>query len=153
MFLFFIFSQLLKPKFGSNWSLILEMARYKIFQAGTDHCPQRPAHNRPWIEDIYSFSNRPTRGPLNNWQTCLSLPLEAKHLPWLFCLQRQNMCWDYFAFCGTWLIEVVMTCDKRNLQSYMLLQLRPKPKTPKAMLQSERSFTLSRNRVHPTRSL
>jgi len=47
-------------------------------------------------------------GLLNSWQTCL------------VCLPRQNICWDYFAFCGTWLVEVVISCYKQNIQSYMI---------------------------------
>ena len=61
----------------ANW-YILDMARSKIFQALIAHSPQHPAHNCPWTEDIYSFSNRPAHGPLNNWQTCLFLPSEVK---------------------------------------------------------------------------
>jgi len=97
-----------------------EMARSKIFQGQTTHTPQYPAHNHPWTEDIYSSSNWPIHGPLNNWQSPLILPPEAKYLSWLFCLPRQNMCWDYFAFCGTWVTEVVIWCDNHNIQSYML---------------------------------
>jgi len=103
-----------------NNTFRLEMARSKIFQARTAHSPQHPAHNRPWTEDIYSFSNRPAHGPLNNWQIQLILPPEAKYLSWLFCVPRQNICWDYFAFCGTWLVEVVMWCEKHSIQSYVL---------------------------------
>ena len=102
------------------WTPNIEMVRSKIFQARTAHSPQHPAHIRLWTEDIYSFSNRPARGPLNNWQSPLILAPEAKYLSWLFCLPRQNICWDYFAFCGTWLVEVVMWCDNHNIQSYML---------------------------------
>ena len=125
----------------------VEMVRSKIFQARTAHSPQHPAHNRQWTEDIYTFSNRPAHGPLHNWQTCIFFPPEAKYLSWLFCLPRQNICWDYFAFCGTWLVEVVMSCDKHNMQSCMhRLVPKPKtpnskPKTPDAMLQWKRSFT------------
>jgi len=68
----------------------LEMAWSKIYQARTTHSPQHPAHNHPWTEDIYSFSNRPAHCPLKNWQTPLFLPPEAKYLSWLCCLPRQN---------------------------------------------------------------
>jgi len=98
----------------------LEMVRSKIFQARTTHSLQHPAHNRPWIEDIYYFSNRPAHGPPNNWQSPLIFPPEAKYLSWLYCLPRQNIWWDYFAFCGTWLAKVVVWCDNHNIQSYML---------------------------------
>jgi len=122
----------------------------KIFQARTVHNSQHLAHNRTWTEKINSFSNRPAHGPLNNWQTWLFFPPEAKYLPWLFCLQRQNIwadaevkylswlfClqkqnvyWNYFAFCETWLVEVVKSsCDKHDVQNYML-QLVCKPNTP-----------------------
>jgi len=39
---------------------------------------------------------------------------------WLtWCGLSQNICWDYFAFCGTWLVEVVMSCCKQNIQCYI----------------------------------
>jgi len=63
----------------------VEMARSKIFQARTAHSSQHPAHNRPWTEEIFSFSNH---GLLKNWQTPL------------FCLLRQNIFHGYFAFRG-----------------------------------------------------
>jgi len=96
------------------------MARSKIFMARTAHSLRHPAHNHPWTEGIYSFSNQPTHGPLNNWQTPIFLPPEATYLTSLFCLPRQNICCTYFAFYGKWLAEVVMWCDKHNIQSYML---------------------------------
>ena len=115
------------------------MARSNIFQARTTHSLQHPAHNRLWTKDIYYFSNRPTHGPPNNWQTCLFLPPEAKYLPWLFRLPRQNICRDYFAFCGTRLVEVVVSCDKYNIQGDML-RLVHKPKTPNLTLWHPAAF-------------
>ena len=50
------------------------------FQARIAHSPQHPAHNRPWTEEIYFFSNQSAHGPLNNWQAPLILPPEEKYL-------------------------------------------------------------------------
>jgi len=102
---------------GHKVGSALEMARSSIFQAWTTLVRNIQPSNRPWTDNISSFSNWPVHGPLDNWHSCIFwgkisamaiFPSEAKYLLTLFC------------FCGAWLVEVDMSCDIHNKQSYML---------------------------------
>jgi len=106
----------------------LEMARFKIFQARTAHSPQHSAHYPPgdWQHLFIYKAARPS--PAKRLAVLSILSPEAKYLQGLFCLLGQSICWDYFVFRGTWLVEVDTSCDKRNKQSCMLASMW-KPKT------------------------
>jgi len=96
--------------------------------------------NRSWTEDFILFQTSAKQ-------------LAYLSTPGIFCLPRQNTCWDYFAFCGTWLVEVVMTCDKHIIQSYML-GLVCKPETPNLNLTpSTRSGGSFAGLSHPIQKL
>ena len=102
-----------------KWRVQMEMAQSKIFQARTAHSKQHSSYWPP-VDWHLLFSKPVCPCPAKQFTVLSFLSPEAKYLQRLFCLLRQNICWDYFAFCGPWLVEVDISCDKHNKQSCML---------------------------------
>ena len=106
----------------------VEMARSKIFQARTTHNLQHPAQNRPWTEDIYSFSNWLARQLADlsifaSWGKISFMalsPSEEKYLLRLFYLLWNMIGWSghvmWQANILCYMLSRVTDCARRILQ-------------------------------------